>query len=386
MALLTKYVDKDTGSTGGNGDIGDKWKYMWEATAAMLADATGGAGTVTDNQWKLYVKASQTYGTDGTSPNPAESDDAGHDGAGGDAGVVFYLNVLGQATLPNVIEGYHTTPGDGGVVSIDCAYDGVNKLTNGIWHYINMNFFTVFKNFDIQNAGGAGIEGGINADNLTFKNVRVRLSGGNGLSADNNISMENCVFDNNGADGINVDTSLFGASCIFRNNTLNGLQVISTTLYNSLVYDNGNVEQILVNGRSFILSCTIDGNDGAASRGIRQDAAGASLDVVNCIIVDNAIGILGDGDAGDRVISRNNLLNGNTDDASAYQTEYDGGDGAPATGNGVGNLGHVTGVPGFTGTYLPGSNAQSVGLSHQYTNNFWTSFDAADNPPEPENE
>jgi len=382
MALLTKYVDKDTVATGGNGDVGDKWKYLWEATAAIKTDA----GT---NHYKVYVKASQTYGTDGTSPNPAESDDAGHDGAGGDAGAVIYIDQVSPgATTPNVFEGYDTSPGDGGIVTLDCAYDGANKLTNGIWCGVSSSYQTVFKNFSIENADGDGIEGP-SGDYLAFKNVRVKLSGGKGLDLDNYVQLENCMFDNNGGAGSQSDATLIAISCIFRNNGNEGVIGDTATYYNCLAYNNGDTDVMKANGHAAFLGCTIDGDeDGGktSSRCIRQDATTSNTTVANCIIYDAGIGILADGIRGDMNISRNCLFNANTDDASAYPTEYDGSDGAPSTGNGVGNLGHVTGVPGFTGTYLPGANAQSAALDHQYTNNFWASFDGATNPPEPENE
>lgn len=374
MALLTKYVDKDTAATGGNGDIGDKWKYLWEATAAIKADA----GT---NQYKVYVKASQSYGTDGTSPNPAESDDAGHDGAGGDAGAIIYLDQISPGiTTPNVFEGFGATPGDGGIVTLDCAYDGAAELANGIWGDSGGNYYTVFKNFDVVNADDIGIEV-TSSDNITFKNVRVTLSDSFGLLGDNFLSFENCVFDNNGDDGAAIGTTCVCVSCISRNNTNNGIQGEQVIFYNVLAYDNGNMEQLLATDRSWFFACTVDANDGNSSECIRCSGGSRPIHVVNCIVVDAATGILNASDLGDLVISRNNLFNGNTDDASAFQTEYDGGDGAPSTGDGVGDLGHVTGVPGFTGTYVPGANAQGAMLDAHFTNAFWASFDGAANPP-----
>jgi len=381
MALLTRYVDHSL-STGNNDGTttANAWWFLYKATAAMLADS-GGAGTATTNQYKIYVKASETYGTDGTSPNPAESDDAGHDGAGGDAGAVIYLDTLGGVFTPNIFEGYHTTPGDGGIVTIDCAYDGANKLANGIWFNTSAQHHTAFKNFDVKNASADGGYGGTDADNLTFKNCRFKDNGGSGLTADDTIAAENCVFDNNGAAGANVDNTATFVSCIARNNTVIGIEVLSGVKYNCLAYDNGNNEQLKATGHYWVFGCTIDANNGNSSECIRQAGSGGYLHVANNIVYDAATGILAAGVLGDIQISRNCLFNSNTDDASNYPVEYDGGDGAPSTGDGVGNLGHVTGVPGFTGVYVPGANAQSAGLDAHFTNAFWVSFDAATNPP-----
>ena len=384
MALLTRYVDHSL-STGNNDGTteADAWWFLYKATAAIKTDA----GT---NNFKVFVKASETYGTDGTSPNPAESDDAGHDGAGGNAGAIIYVDQLAPGfTTPNVFEGYFGTPGDGGVVTLDCAYDGANKLTNGIWIITGANNW-IFKNFAVINAAGDGVEGASAADSLTFKNVRVKNSGGMGWNLDNTCAFENCVADGNTI-GFDADNIVVFVSCIARNNSSSSFKCINNAVaYNCLTYDNGDTDVIDFSGAgACVLGCTIDGNeDGGktSSIGIRQNSAASSMYVANCIVYDCAIGILGDADAGDAAISRNCLFSGNSDDASSFMTEYGGGDGAPATGNGVGNLGHVTGVPGFSGTYLPGANAQNAALDHQYTNNFWNSFDGATNPPEPENE
>lgn len=384
MALLTRYVNHAIvgGSDNGETEV-DAWKYIYQATAAMLADATAGAFSATTNQWKVFVKSGEDYGADnGGAGSPSESDDTDHDGAGGDAGSILYLDTLGQALFPNVFEGYTDTPGDGGIATFDCNYTGASKLTDGIWFGGNWAYYTIFKNFDVLNAGADGGQGGVVGEFITCKNCRFKNNSNNGVSGDNGFSFENCVFDGNGIDGVNADNELIFVSCIVKYNDQNGIQGLKNcVVYNTLVYDNGNVAQIIFNGLACVFSSTIDSNDGAASRGIHQDSAIGLLHTANCIIVDAAIGILADGDMGDRVISRNNLFNGNTDDASAYQTEYDGGDGVPSTGDGVGNLGHVTGVPGFTGTYVPGANAQNAMLDAHFTNAFWASFDGANNPP-----
>lgn len=383
MALLTRYVNHAI--VGGNDDgttEADAWTYLYQAMGVIKTDA----GT---NNFLVYVKSGESYGLDDSgSGSPDESDDADHDGAGGDAGAIIYIDQLSPGlTTSNTFEGYTATPGDGGVATLDCNYQGADKLTNGI-NYITGTHNWVIKNFDIINASGDGVEGGGVADNLTFKNVRVKACAGMGWNMDNNISLENCIADGNTI-GFDGDLNCILVSCIFRNNSSNGFFSRGGTAYNCLAYDNGDTDVMYFDGMGNVFGCTIDGNeDGGrtASNGIRQDSAVVLLNIVNTIVYDCAIGVLADGDAGDLVISRNNLFNGNSDDASGFQTEYNGGDGAPSTGNGVGNLGHVTGAPGFTGTYLPGSNAQNAALDHQYTNNFWASFDGANNPPEPENE
>ena len=375
MALITKYVDHATGSTGGNGDVGDQWKYLWEAMAAIKTDA----GT---NHYKIWVKYNATaYGQDnGGAGSPSESDDVGHDGAGGDAGAVIYIDQASPGeTTPNVWEGYFSSVGDGGIVVIDCNYTGASRLTNGIWCNLSTFFNTVFKNFDIQNASDDGVLGTGIADKLTFKNCRFKGNSGKGISGDNNFYFESCVFDGNSEAGAETQATSVYISCIAKNNVI-GIQLRGIVIYNCLIYDNGNTYQITSNLSFLVLGSTIDSNNQAASIGI-QDAGSVLIAAANCIIYDCNVGVSCGNDLGEQRISRNCLFNSNNDDSSGFITEYDGGDGAPSTGDGVGNLGHVTGVPGFTGTYVPGANAQSKGLDAHFTNAFWVSFDAAANPP-----
>lgn len=384
MAHNIRYVNHAI--VGGNDDGTtevDAWKYIWQATAVMRADAAG-VDQATTNQWTIYVKASESYGVDGTDPNPSESDDVDHDGAGGSGGSIIHIDFIATSdSAPNVFEGYSSSINDGGIATLNCNYDGANDLTYGIRCSSNVAYRTIFKNFDIINAGADGVFGSTTGDNITFKNCRFKNNTSEGVTGDNNLSFENCVFDGNGADGIDVDSSLFMVSCISRNNTLQGIHCISVVLYETLVYDNGNVEQIIVNGSSYILSCTIDADeDGGnnSSECIRQDGS-SPLHIVNTIIYDATTGILADSVLGQSTICRNNLINGNTTPGTNYPFEYDGGTTTPSTGDGVGDLGNVTSAPGFTGTYVPGSNPQSAGLDAHFTNAFWVSFDAAANPP-----
>lgn len=381
MALLTRYVNHAI--VGGNDDgtsEADAWTYLYQATGAIKTDA----GT---NNYKIYVKASEDYGVDdGGAGSPLESDDAGHDGAGGDAGALIYLDQQAPAlTTPNVFEGYFDTPGDGGIVTFECNYTGASKLTNGIRFPNSADYFTVFKNFDVLNASGIGVDGDLVADNLTFKNVRAKGNGTFGFQGDDDWAYENCVAENNGGIGFDGDSFTTHIASIATNN-VGGIAGHNLIAYASLAYNNGSAKSFhCLFAEGHILGCTIDGNNEAAAIGIHQDDAISILHVANTIIFDCNTGILSDADWGDAVISRNNLFNSNNDDGSAFATEYDGGDGAPSTGNGVGDLGHVTGAPAFDGAadHDPGANAQKKGLDCHYAETFWASFDAANNPPTP---
>ncbi len=367
MALQTVYVDHAAADTSGVGSAGDPWKYLWQATAAIKTDA----GT---NHYLVHVKASATYGTDENAGTSLESDDAGHDGAGGDAGAVLHLDQVSPGiTTPNVFQGYETNVGDGGIVSIDCQ-GATNQLTYGIRINIDNVVYAVFKNFDVQNASDGGIQGGNTSDVFTLKNCRAKSCGGVGVNGDNYVNMENCVFDNN-TDGINIDSNCAAISCIFSNNSSEGFNgLVNCFLYQCLIYDNGDTSQVIFNGGdSWVLNCTIDANNQANSRCVRQDSVNAPLNVINSIIYDANIGILNDSDLGEMCISRNNLYFSNTADVSGFL--------AVAAGDGVGDRGDVEADPAFTGTYVPGVNAQSKGLDAHFTNAFWASFDGAANPP-----
>ncbi len=298
MALLTVYVDHAAADTSGVGSAGDPWKYIYQATGAMKTDA----GT---NQYKVWIKASATYGTDENVGTSLESDDVGHDGAGGNAGAVLWLDQAGTLVLPNVFEGYHTTIGDGGIVKIDCQ--GVtNQLANGVFTSIAGSINAAFKNLHVTNASGDGFScNGDTDDNGVFKNCIAHLNGGDGFSGDNNCKCICCVSQGNTGVGFDFDLNNQFVACISHGNTY-GFFTLNANYYNCLAYDNS-IHDFRVSNSSPILfgGCTSDGENAAGDYCIWQDAAtGHMVTVVNCILHDGDYGIFSDSDSGEMAISR----------------------------------------------------------------------------------
>ena len=379
MALLTVYVDHAAADTTGDGSSGDPWKYLYQATGAIATDA----GT---NQYKVWVKASETYGTDEVAEANVESDDAGHDGLGGEAGAVVYIDQPGTSNLPNVFEGYHTTIADGGIVKIDCQ--GVtDQLTHGIQTVVGAGTYTVFKNFYVTRASGHGFSCNNVADGYTvFKNCLAYLNGDAGFSGDNYLSFVCCQSEGNTDQGFDVDLQCLFIACVAHGNVIGFSVTGSSSLYGCLAYNNSSHDySIATPTPGLIANCTSDCEDAASDYCINVSGAGGSmLAVVNCVLYDGDYGIASAGDSGELVISRHNIFDSsNTADVNANWL-------ATSEGNGTGNRGDLVDPANTFGagevaarTYSPGASALSIGIDSFFTNSFWTQYakGGGTNPP-----
>lgn len=380
MALLTVYVDHAAADTTGDGTSGDPWKYIYQATGAIKTDA----GT---NQYKVWVKASATYGTDESAGTSLESDDAGHDGAGGDAGAVLYLDQAGTIVLPNVFEGYKTSIGDGGIVKIDCQ-GATNQLTNGIKTVIGGNVYTVFINFQCTLASADGFSlNGDDDDFATFKKCLAYNNGGAGFSGDNSILFVVCLSYNNTAEGFDVDATCQWIACISHTNTYGFFGAANCANYNCLAYNNSTHDYRHATGgaRALIGGCSSDGENAANDYGIFQDAGtGHALSVVNCILFDSDYGIFSDSDSGELISSRHNVFDSSgTADTNNWLTPSLG-----ATTPGVDGRGDIIDqgdpyIGSGTRNYDPAASVQAKGLDANWTVDFWADYNlgAGDNPP-----
>ncbi len=376
MALLTVYVDHAAADTTGDGSVGDPWKYIYQATGAIKTDA----GT---NQYKVWIKASATYGTDENAGTSLESDDAGHDGAGGDAGAVMFVDQVGGNALPNVFEGYKTSVDDGGIVKIDCQ--GVtNQLTNGIITLIGAATYNVFKNFQVTRASGDGFScNGDTDDNTAFKNCLAYLNGGQGFTGDNYISCICCQAEGNTGYGFDFDSGPMLIACIAHGNSI-GIFGGDVHAYNCLAYNNSSHDYNTSSTSPALLAgCTADGENAAGDYCVHQDNfASNMLAVVNCILHDGDYGIYSDGNAGELSISRHNLFNSSgTADVNNWL--------ATSTGDGTGNRGDVVdpGTNPFNDEgardYSAAASAQNLAIDAYFTQQFWADYNkgAGDNPP-----
>jgi len=282
---VTYYVDA---ATGDDGDSGQTEQLAW-ATIGKAFD-TVAAGN------KVYVKGGTSYTTQ-------------H----GSTGAVGEIQTAGDHDDIIIIEGYTSTPGDGGNAVID-GQDSLGCVTNGVGAgYLNYEF----RNIQCTQSSGTGWSLG-DADGVVFKCCIADNNAGYGFSCDTYSSAFGCVAYANTNHGFRFTTAaLFRCCRSYSNITLGGgFYCYAGTVSHCLTYDNAGIA-VSIAGVAYynsqVVNCTIDGNDHV---GVSLCQSGSTLlhriEVTNNIVVNCSMGI----NAGlDNVLitSRNNLLydNGN---------------------------------------------------------------------------
>lgn len=262
------------------------------------------------------------------------------------------VNTVGTSATPIVFEGYTSTPGDGGRATVDgqssrnsCLVDSVGAGTDT---------FYVFKNFRFTGSTGANVT--LGGDFYTFKNCKFDTGASTGLVC-GATACEVCEFTSNGGTGAIFNNAVGGlfVGCTFYSNGADGIRVDGGPLmvFGCIFYDNAgsaidiNVSNILV----AIVNCTIDGNAKNSDDGVLVSNQDHNLGYINSVFYDCAVGIHQlSASRGDRVISRNNLVNGNT---TAYT-------------NAATFTGEVTAAPGFVdeaagADYHPDTDSPLIG-------------------------
>jgi hypothetical protein len=214
MALNIRYVSHDNGNDNNSGEaIGHEWQHLYYAMGHIKTDA----GT---NQWHIYVKGDSAY---------TEPDDADHDGLGGTR--VLYIDQVGGAQAPNILEGYAEVPGDGGIATLDANPNG---LVNCIYHTSSSHYWA-FINLNLINASGDGHA--TTADYLTWQNCRFANNGSYGLDADSYTYIINCLFENNASYGMHANIICEISSCVFRGNVFTHALIDEPHMSFCLFYD-----------------------------------------------------------------------------------------------------------------------------------------------------
>jgi len=226
------------------------------------------------------------------------------------------IDTVGTETAPIVFEGYTTTKGDGGRATITGSSARANCVADSI--AVNTAIYYVFKNFRFTGA----IADGVNTDcnHLTFKNCKFDTNGVNGITA--RLSLyEACEFSSNTERGAQIAAALsIFIACKFYNNGTDGafsnnvLVCVGCTFFSNA--DSG----IFVGTHGVIINCTVDGDAKDTTIGLSAYEPTSLLAVVNNVFYDCATGFNGAAGRGDRVVSRNNCVNGNTTAYSNAET------------------------------------------------------------------
>ena len=356
MAYTEKYVT--TAGAGGHTGVDEANAWTMEEACDNVADGQ-----------RVNVKANASYTTEYAT--------------GGVKDCVMYIVTAGTEVNGGIHwRGYHTTIGDGGIVTIDAQ----DALANPALTAINGDVYNIFENFNFKQGTGAGFEGG-NDDYMVFKKCRFGDNGTDGVNVDNYCRFVACLAEINGTgSGFNSDTLSMFFACIAQNNGDDGFHAGSSAVfYNSLAYNNAAHDFSAVAGEGAVLGCSCDGENAANDYGFYQDSAtSSSYTVINNIFFDCDIGIKSDVDVLDWAISCFNVFDSsNTSDTNNWLTPSLG-----AATPGVDGKGDIV-DPGdpFDNSagriYTPVAAVQAKGLDAFWTQSFWADYNdgAGDNPP-----
>lgn len=247
--MTVYYVTQGAAGGGAGTSEGDPWTLNEAALGVLAGD-------------KVYVKADADYTTLVTN-------------------AILYTTVNGTNSNPIEWEGYTTTPGDGGFVTIDAtaASYGVGAST--------ARNYQIIKNFIVKNAGINGFHSA--AGNFwTLINCQAHDNGTDGFQCDDGSKFYNCLSYANGGSGFDNDADSVYVNCHAYNNTSYGFYNLSgATYYNCISTGNGSSA---FRGNPIMgFNCTADGN--AKAQTGYQGGSAAPNTLVNCIVENCATGI-----------------------------------------------------------------------------------------------
>lgn len=283
--MATYYVSD---ATGNDGDSGLTEELAW-ATIDKAMNTVAAGDTV-------YVKADGIYTETAT------------------------IDTYATIALTVTFEGYTSTPGDGGQATVDAESTRANCIADTL---ISTDVYYVFKNFIFKRATSENVL--LSVGEVIFKNCQFTDAVSHGCSHDQQITFENCLFDNNGGSGDECDVSYSGfIGCRFVDNSGDGLECLSGVRICDCVFvGNGGsaIQSLLTNGAQIlIVGCTIDGDGKTTNTGIDCGVSyWKRIIIANTIVYDCTTGIKAYAQ-GTYFVSRNNLLYNNTTDYVNFQT------------------------------------------------------------------
>lgn len=273
--MATYYVDGAVGDDANAGTSEGAGNALLTIQAAMAKMA------VADD--RVYVKSSATY----------------HE-----AVTTIYTPALGSYT---VIEGYDTTPGDGGMVYIqnDAAYD------TGI--YCSKSYY-IFRNFTCTDFVSYGLRGA--NYNQFFNCHAVAGTGGSqsGIYTSSYCQLENCSARGFTLNGIYVNQQCIMINCLSIDNAFSAYRSASYTSYINCVGFGGSWHIFYATANSVFINCVADGDSNASPDGFYSGAGYSPSVIMNCIAVDCVIGINRNNEAPSLELGGHNCLHGNTTD------------------------------------------------------------------------
>lgn len=224
---------------------------------------------------------------------------------------------------PATIEGYTTTPGDGGVFTINGGavrdYGIEDTGVTGVSYY-------TFKNMRVTNHAQRGMS--LQMDACVCKNCQFDNNTVDGVYVDDRWRFEACSFPNNGGNGCYADEDCIFVGCTAHGNGVDGITAKSGIMFACMANSNTG-DGLVFRGAGYALNvfinCTVDGDNKTTDTGIDCGGAVYGLSAaVNNIVYDCATGINVVGGSAEQFISRNNLVNGNTDNYSGGADTYTG--------------------------------------------------------------
>lgn len=247
------YVDGSVGNDGNAGTsegAGNAWATIQKALDTVSAGD------------HVYIKASATYSE------------------------ALTISTQGSASAVIVLEGYTTTPGDGGIA----VNDGGGSLGAGLTPASGFNFFQIRNlRFTDFTGTGAGDSGG---DGMFYFNCRSDNNGTHGFQGDNRCLWLQCTSESNSNDGFAAGGESICYACVSRSNGGNGLEVEGGSISRCLSYSDGNVGISVVTDAALVADNVVDGNGKTTGTGINLSSLADTSIVVNNIVHDCDNGIV----------------------------------------------------------------------------------------------
>lgn len=271
---------------------------------------------------------------------------------------------------PKHYRGYHTTPGDGGIVT----FDAQSSLTFCISGPVNYGDHYIFENVHCKNA----VSGFDWHEKITVRNGIFEGCSAYGLKVGRYAELLNILTRNN-LRGFFGTYNVTVVNMISHSNTDYGGNIQGGSMVNSRFYNNTNIQlQTPTNFQSLLFSnIVLDGNDKTA-KGFVITGKASGLVLLNMIICKCSIGIdqeNPDEYTGLQQTIRNILYYDNTSDVNNIELVND------QLGSKIATTDPFVNRAAGDYTLTTGSAAKANGIDLGYTDSYWDQYDLDINPP-----